>query len=159
MSSSTDLRKILGDNSTKNAIHEILHHLFTSGTYAVNGYHQNQSKELIKTLQWFISNPVHQKSSEAVSYRFLANYCDVFITCLNPHSDGTHSKNEWCKAKFLQISSNEQSNTFTSLTAWVNFQKMFIFGWTIPVIKIIILLSRFVLFTELAKKKVWIDLH
>ncbi len=40
----------------------------------------------------------------------LVNYCDVFISCLDSHSDGTHSLqiedilvNKWFNARFLQI--------------------------------------------------------
>ncbi len=46
----------------------------------------------------------------------LMYYCDVFISCLNSHSDGTHSPqrihfmiqvSKWCNAKFLQICSDD----------------------------------------------------
>ncbi len=39
----------------------------------------------------------------------LVDYCDVFISCLDSHSDGTHSQQsihslrQWCNATFLQI--------------------------------------------------------
>ncbi len=38
----------------------------------------------------------------------------------------------WCNAKFLQICSNEETNSSTSHMAWgrIHFQQ--IFGWTIP---------------------------
>ncbi len=41
---------------------------------------------------------------------------------------------KWCNAKFLQICSDEETNSSTSWMAWrwVNFQQMLIFGWTIP---------------------------
>ncbi len=41
------------------------------------------------------------------------DYCDVFISCLDSHSDGIHSLGEyllvskWCNAKFLQIFADE----------------------------------------------------
>ncbi len=41
------------------------------------------------------------------SYGLLGNNCDVFISCLNSHFDGTHSLPrihcKWCDAKILQI--------------------------------------------------------
>ncbi len=36
----------------------------------------------------------------------LVDYCDVFISCLDSYSDGTHSHSlvsKWCNATFLQI--------------------------------------------------------
>ncbi len=46
----------------------------------------------------------------------LVDYCDVFISCLDSHSDGTHSLQriyKWCNAKFLKICSNEETNSST----------------------------------------------
>ncbi len=40
-------------------------------------------------------------------------YCDVFISRLDSHSDGTHSLElvtKWCNAKFLQISFDKETN-------------------------------------------------
>ncbi len=39
---------------------------------------------------------------------------------------------KWYNATFLQICSNKETNSSTSRMAWVNFQQIFIFGWTIP---------------------------
>ncbi len=60
----------------------------------------------------------------------------VFISCLDSHSDGTHSlyRGEWYNANFLQICSNEKKNHLNF--GWPEgeyFQQMFIFGWTIPI--------------------------
>ncbi len=43
---------------------------------------------------------------------------------------------KWCDATFLQICSDEKTNSSTSWMAWgwVNFQQNLIFGWTIPLI-------------------------
>ncbi len=44
---------------------------------------------------------------------------------------------KWCTAKFLQICSDEKTNSFTSWMTWgwVCFQQFFIFGWTFPLSK------------------------
>ncbi len=58
-------------------------------------------------------------------------YCDVFISCLDSHSDGTHSLQRiYCQlnAKSLQICSDEEINLSTSRIAW----GWVTFGWTIP---------------------------
>ncbi len=41
---------------------------------------------------------------------------------------------KWCDAKFLQMCSDEETNSSTSWMAWgrVHFQQTLIFGWTIP---------------------------
>ncbi len=40
----------------------------------------------------------------------------------------------WCNAKFLQICSDQETNssTFWMAWGWVHFQQISIFGWTIP---------------------------
>ncbi len=56
----------------------------------------------------------------------LVDYCDVFISCLDSHSDGTHSLqtvedpllSKCCNATFLQICSDEETNSSTSWKAW-----------------------------------------
>ncbi len=60
--------------------------------------------------------------------------CDVFISCLDSHSDGTHSLQRihwWASDAMLHFSkSDEETNSSTSWMAWewAHFQKMFIFG-------------------------------
>ncbi len=46
--------------------------------------------------------------------------CDVFISCLDSHSDGTHSLQSirWYKATCLRICSDEETNSSTSWMAW-----------------------------------------
>ncbi len=56
------------------------------------------------------------------SCRLLVDYYDVFISCLDSHSDGTHSLQRihwWCNAKFLQICYGDETNSFKS---WVQIQ-------------------------------------
>ncbi len=57
------------------------------------------------------------------SFVLLEDYCDVFISCLNTHSDGTHSLQmiHWWESDVMLNFSNEQTNSST-------------FGWTIPLI-------------------------
>ncbi len=63
---------------------------------------------------------------------------DVFISCLDSHSDGTHSLQRIHRyaSDVLIICSDKEINSSTSRMAqgWVHFQQIFIFGWTIPVI-------------------------
>ncbi len=63
----------------------------------------------------------------------LVDYCDVFISCLDSHYDGTHSlqRIHWSEsdATFLQICSDEETNSSTSWMAW---GQIFIFGRAIP---------------------------
>ncbi len=61
------------------------------------------------------------------------DYCDVFISCLDSHSNGTHSLQRivmWCNDTFLQICSHEETNSSASWIAWgwVHFLQIFIFG-------------------------------
>ncbi len=55
----------------------------------------------------------------------LVDYCDVFISCLDSHSDGTHSLQN---GTFLQIC-DEETISSTSCMTWggVHFQKNFYF--------------------------------
>ncbi len=53
---------------------------------------------------------------------FLVDYCDVFISCLDSHSDGTHSLQSihcWDSDTMLHFSkSDEETNSSTSWMAW-----------------------------------------
>ncbi len=66
------------------------------------------------------------------------DYCDVFISCLDSHSDGTHSLQSihcWdTDAETHFYKSDEETNSSWSWMnwGWVDFQQTFIFGWTIP---------------------------
>ncbi len=52
----------------------------------------------------------------------LVDYCDVFISCLDSHSDGTHSLQRihcWASDVMLHFSkSDEETNSSTSWLAW-----------------------------------------
>ncbi len=42
---------------------------------------------------------------------------------------------KWRNAKFLQICSDEETNSSWLAWVWVNIQQIFMFGWTIPYIE------------------------
>ncbi len=46
---------------------------------------------------------------------------------------------KWCNAKFIQICSDEATNssTFWMAWGWAHFLQVFVFGWTIPLIVLI----------------------
>ncbi len=82
-----------------------------------------ESKQLIKTSQYSTSNPLY--SSQSVNVGLLVDYCDVFTSCLDSHSDGTHSLQIWWRNKLIYILDGLNGTTFI-------FQYIFIFGWTVP---------------------------
>ncbi len=56
----------------------------------------------------WILNVRGQQGMDDLNHVDYVVYCDVFITCLNSHSDGTHLLQRihcWCNVKFLQICS------------------------------------------------------
>ncbi len=61
------------------------------------------------------------------------DYCDVFISCLDSHSDGTHSLQRihcWDSDAMLHFSkSDEETNSSTSWMAggWGHFQQIFMY--------------------------------
>ncbi len=64
----------------------------------------------------------------------LVDYCDVFISCLDSHSDGTHSLQRihcWASDIMLHF---YKSVPMKNKLVWgqVKFQQMLIFGWAIP---------------------------
>ncbi len=70
----------------------------------------------------------------------LVDYCDVFISCLDSHSDGTHSLlriHWWASHLMLNFSKlfpwDELISSRMSWVTWglVKFQQIIIFGWTI----------------------------
>ncbi len=63
------------------------------------------------------------------SCRLLVDYCDVFISCLDSHSDGTHSLqkiNWWAN----DVMPNFPKSVL--MKKQCNFKQIFILGWTIP---------------------------
>ncbi len=56
-------------------------------------------------------------TNELESCELLVDYCDVFISCLDSHSDGTHSPHllvsKCCNANFLKICYDEETDSST----------------------------------------------
>ncbi len=79
-------------------------------------------------------------SSPDVNWWTGVDYCYVFISCLDSHSDGTHSLqciHCWASDEMLHFSkSDEETNSSTSCMAWLwtHFQDIFMFVWFNPVI-------------------------
>ncbi len=69
--------------------------------------------------------------SEVINWWSCVDYCDVFISCLDSHSDGTHSLQSihcWASDAMLHFSrSDEETNSSTSWVAWDTFQQIYIF--------------------------------
>ncbi len=64
------------------------------------------------------------------------DYCDVFISCLDSHSDGTHSLQRihwWASNVMLNFSKSVLMKKQTGMAwGWTHFQWIFVFVWTIP---------------------------
>ncbi len=64
----------------------------------------------------------------------LEDYCDVFISCLDSHSDGTHSLQRiywWASDVKLNFSKSVPTKKQTHLhLGWPESEYIFIFGWT-----------------------------
>ncbi len=66
----------------------------------------------------------------------LVDYCDVFISCLDSHSDGTHSLQRiywWASAVMLNFTQSgllkKQAHLHLGWPGWAKFQQIFISGW------------------------------
>ncbi len=62
------------------------------------------------------------------------DYCDVFISCLDSHSDGTHSLQSihcWDTDAETHFSKPNEKQTHPNL-GWTEGEHIFIFGWSIP---------------------------
>ncbi len=60
------------------------------------------------------------------------DYCDVFISCLDSHSDGTHSLQRiycWASDGMLHFSKSDEETIYT--WGWGHFQQILISGRTI----------------------------
>ncbi len=101
-------------------------------SFTVNRIHLLWFKEIVHSKMKMYSPSGHPTcrwvSSKQIwrNWALLVDYCDVFISCLNSHSDGTHSLQRthsldvWMKKLIYG----------TSWMAWglVRFQQMFILG-------------------------------
>ncbi len=72
--------------------------------------------------------------------KLLVDYCDVFISCLDSHSDGTHLQQRihwWTSDVMLNFSKSLLLKKQTHLNLgspirWGHLQWIWILGWTIP---------------------------
>ncbi len=61
----------------------------------------------------------------------LVDYCDVFISCLGSHSDGTHSLQRiywWASDVMIHFSKSDEEIGW----GWGHYQQILKFWWTIP---------------------------
>ncbi len=69
-------------------------------------------------------------------FGLLVDYCDVFISCLDSHSDGTHSLqriHRWASDVMLNLSKTFLIKKQTHLhLEWPEDKYIFISGWTTP---------------------------
>ncbi len=78
-------------------------------------------------------------SSPDVNWWSGVDYCDVIISCLDSHSDGTHSLQSvrcWASDAMLYFSkSDEETNSSTSWMIWGrgHVQLISILGWSISI--------------------------
>ncbi len=128
---------------------ELFWTVFTCNWFLICAYFSPDSDKtafsLEKSLLWIMDFLLHKTLTDGLySCELLVDYCDVFISCMDSNSDGTHSLQRihwWVTDAMLnlnQICSDEEPSSSTSHMAWgrVHFQQIFICGWTTPLIKI-----------------------
>ncbi len=108
------------------------------------------------------------------SCRLLEDYCDVFIGCLDFHSDGTHSLlriHWWASHVMLNFSKCISIKKQTQLhirwlkgkseAKWVNLEQIFPFGWTNPSTAVFVpfFLIIFVLFILLLREECAVHIY
>ncbi len=105
------------------------------GGSIINGLKLNTSEWWICFLQT-CSFSLHKMLIDGLEWcGVLVDFCDVFISCLDSHSDGTHSLQSihwWTSDGMLHFSKpDEETDSFTSWMAWgwLHFQHIFIFVW------------------------------
>ncbi len=62
--------------------------------------------------------------------KWCVDYCGVFISCLDSHSDGTHSLQRihcWATDAMLHFSKSDEEKNLSQIV-WVNVLPIFIFG-------------------------------
>ncbi len=86
-----------------------IHHLLSNGSSAVNGAVRMRVQTADKNITSVSYKHTAFHLRCLLMYRACVDYCDVFISCLDSHSDGTHSLqsnplvSKWWNATFLQI--------------------------------------------------------
>ncbi len=108
-------------------------HFFTRGSVIID------YRLYLKTPWWIcFSFCLLQMLTDGLEWcGLLVDYCDVFISCLDSHSDRTHSLQSihwWDSDAMTHFSkSDEETNSSTSWITWMwgHLQPIRIFGWTI----------------------------
>ncbi len=97
---------------------------------------------LEEVLLWIMNSHFNQNQQYEVKNVLMMDYCvdvdysDVFISCLDSHSDGTHSLQSihcWdtdAETHFYKPDEDTNSSTSWMTWRWARFQQMLIFGWT-----------------------------
>ncbi len=95
-----------------------LYHLLTNGSSAVNGCRQNECFLQINSFS------LHKMLIDGLESGLLLDYCDVFISCLYSHSDGTHSLQSihW-RASDVMLNFSKSDEETNSSTSWMDW------GW------------------------------
>ncbi len=105
----------------------------------VDWYLARRNRLKLKLSSWWIcflqtcSFSLHKMLIDELEWcGLLVDYCDVFISCLDSHSDGTHSLqriHQWASDVILHFSkSDEETNSSTSQIPWGWVKN---FRWTI----------------------------
>ncbi len=92
-----------------------LYHLLTNGSSAVNGCRQNECFLQINSFS------LHKMLIDGLESGLLLDYCDVFISCLYSHSDGTHSLQSihW-RASDVMLNFSKSDEETNSSTSWMD---------------------------------------
>ncbi len=110
-------------------------YLICNNQYRYRPWKTHIGRPLVEMIKWLISLLqtcrfwLHMMLTEG-----LVDYCDVLMSCLDSHSDGTHSLQSihwWASDAILDFSkSDEETNSSTSWTAWRrgHFQ-LFLYFW------------------------------
>ncbi len=109
-------------------------HFFTGGSVIID-----YGLLLFNLFDGFVSAFVFSMLTDGLEWSgLLVDYCDVFSSSLDSHSDGTHSLQSihcWDSNAMTHFSkSDEETNSSTSWMdwGWAHFQQIFIFDCTIP---------------------------
>ncbi len=95
---------------------------FTGGIIIMDYVHV--FSEAMKCLNLFLTNmqTFHFTRYHSMDWSCLVDYCDVFIRCLDSHSDGTHSLQRirwWASDVMLNFSKSVLMKKKKSYTSWI----------------------------------------
>ncbi len=123
----------------------ILFHCRETLLWITNLYFDQKQRFKVKTSWWICflqtrSFWLHKMLTDGLEWcGLLVDYCDVFISCLDSHSDGTHSLQRihwWASdATFLQICSDKNKLIYILDEGESVFSKLSFLGelWFLPI--------------------------